>query len=393
MSATNAEQQYHPVAKILHWAVAGLIVTQYVLANLGERAAEAGNIVQRIALVANHKSVGITILVLALLRIGWRVFNAPPALPASMPGWQRAASALSHWSLYGLLIALPMTGWLMSSAAAFSVSYFSLFTLPDLVAPAEVLKDRLQMVHELLAKALFALALLHILAALKHHFIDKDNVLKRMSSLTGWILFGTLAIGVSVALAGDNKASPKEATQSAATTEAVEPAAAALWNIDYANSSIQFTGEQAGAPFNGEFKRWTAKLWFDAGTEPQGNFDVSIETGSADTNSGDRDSTLITEPWFHSDKYATARFLTSEMRSVDDGGFVATATLSIKGIATPVEFFFDVESSGTERRLSGSARLDRLALGVGTGDWEDTDTVGQYVDVKVQVVARAAPQN
>ncbi len=189
MNATNAESQYHPIAKILHWTVAGLIVTQYVLANLGEQAAEAGNIVQRIALVANHKSVGITILGLALLRIGWRIFNPPPALPASMPGWQRGASAVSHWSLYGLLLALPITGWMMSSAAAFSVSYFSLFTLPDLVAPAEALKDRLHAVHELLAKALFALAMLHILAALKHHFIDKDKVLRRMSSLTGWILF------------------------------------------------------------------------------------------------------------------------------------------------------------------------------------------------------------
>ncbi len=197
---------------------------------------------------------------------------------------------------------------------------------------------------------------------------------------------------MSVALAGDNKAVPKETAQSTAAPVAAEAIAAALWSIDYSNSSVQFTGEQAGAPFDGEFMRWTAKLWFDAGAKPQGSFDVSIETGSADTNSGDRDSTLITEPWFHIDKYPTAEFLTSEIRSADDNGFVASATLSIKGIATPVEFFFDVESSGTKRRLTGNARLDRLALGVGTGDWEDTDTVGQYVDVKVQVVATAEPQ-
>lgn len=392
MSANDAEPQYNSISRILHWAVAGLIVAQFTLARLAENAADSGEIVRQIGLLASHKSVGITVLGLAVLRLGWRFFHPPPALPASIPGWQRIASAVSHWSLYLLLISLPITGWLMSSAAAYSVSYFSLFTLPDLVAPAESLKDAMHEVHETLAKALFAIALLHILAALKHHFIDKDDVLKRMSSLTGWILFATLAVGVSVALASENKSAVSRLTPAASELNGAEQTAMALWDIDYTASSLTFTGEQAGAAFNGEFGRWTASLWFDAEAEPEGKFDVRIETGSADTNSTDRDTTLITEPWFHSDQYPNARFVSNTIRRADAGGFVATASLSIKGITTPVDFYFDVATNGSERRLSGRARLDRLALGVGTGDWEDTDTVGQYVDVQVDVVATAKPQ-
>jgi cytochrome b561 len=139
---------YTPTAKLLHWLVAGMIVVQFVLAQLADNAPSD---LRELALLANHKSVGITILVVAMVRVAWRLLHTPPALPATMPRWQVTASAISHWSLYALLFAVPVTGWLMSSASAYSVSWFNLFQLPDFVSPNPDLKDVFEEIHEIVA--------------------------------------------------------------------------------------------------------------------------------------------------------------------------------------------------------------------------------------------------
>jgi len=176
----SANLHYSPVAKLLHWLVAGLIVLQFILAKMAGIASEAGNAVRELALLANHMSVGITILVLAVLRLAWRQKNQPPALPSAMPQWQVTASHLSHWSMYALLFALPITGWLMSSASAYSVSWFNLFQLPNLVAPNPDAKAIFEETHETLGMLLLLVASLHIGAAMKHALFDKDGVLQRM---------------------------------------------------------------------------------------------------------------------------------------------------------------------------------------------------------------------
>lgn len=187
MNSTNSNTEYTPTAIILHWLVAALVVVQFVLANLGERAEDAEDLVRELALFANHRSVGITILVLAIIRLLWRWRNPPPPLPDCLPRWQVIASRISHWSLYGILLAMPLSGWLMSSAGDVSVSWFSLVQLPDFVAPDHELHEAFEEVHKLLAKLLFVLASLHILAALKHRLFDKDGVLQRMLSAPGGI--------------------------------------------------------------------------------------------------------------------------------------------------------------------------------------------------------------
>ena len=175
-------------AMFLHWSVAGLIVSQFVLAKLAENARHHDKILEQLALLANHKSVGITIIVLALIRLAYRLARPTPELPATMSRWQVTASKGSHVLLYGFLFALPVSGWLMSSAKAYSVSWFNLVALPDFVAPNEGLANFLQTSHYYLAEALFVIALVHILAAFKHHFIDKDDVLRSMSSKLSWML-------------------------------------------------------------------------------------------------------------------------------------------------------------------------------------------------------------
>jgi cytochrome b561 len=193
---TASAKTYDTVAKMLHWLIAAMIVLQFVLANLAEGAEESGSEFQQLVLLANHKSVGLTILTLAIVRLIWRFLHPPPA-PLAMPAWQRWASNISHWSLYVLLILLPVSGWIMSSAAAISVSWFNLFQLPDLVGANEVLEEVFEDLHESFAKLLFILAAIHLLAALKHTFLDRDGAIRRISSTLSIALFvAVIAAGV-----------------------------------------------------------------------------------------------------------------------------------------------------------------------------------------------------
>ena len=176
MSLRNTADRYGLVAQALHWAIVALILVQLTLAFVAKNLPLSP---AKVGVLANHKSFGITILALASIRLLWRLANRPPP-PPPMPRWQLLASRVSHFSLYALLFAMPITGWLMSSAANYPVSWFGTAQLPDLVAPDGELKQQLIDVHHLLAKALIALVLVHVAAALKHQFLDRDNLLYRM---------------------------------------------------------------------------------------------------------------------------------------------------------------------------------------------------------------------
>ncbi|MDY6947241.1 MAG: cytochrome b [Pseudomonadota bacterium] len=177
MQLKNDGSRYGVVAQLFHWTIVLLIIVQFILAN---RAGDLPLGSAKIAVLAQHKSFGITILALALLRLVWRWANPVPAEPLDIPRWQRIAARISHLALYALLLMTPLVGWLMSSARNFPVSWFGVVTLPDFIAPSKPAYEFLHETHELLAQTIFWLALLHAAAALKHHFIDKDNVLRRM---------------------------------------------------------------------------------------------------------------------------------------------------------------------------------------------------------------------
>ena len=131
-----------------------------------------------------HKWAGMTILILSALRLIWRITHRPPALPEavtrSMPGWQRAAHHGVHHLMYALFFAIPLVGWMYSSAAGFPIVLFGLIPLPDLVSKSPELADALKPWHGYLAYALAALVVMHIAAVIKHQIIDRDGLLSRM---------------------------------------------------------------------------------------------------------------------------------------------------------------------------------------------------------------------
>ena len=171
---------YNGPAKALHWLTAALILSAFPL---GVYMTGLQLSPTKLQLYSYHKWIGMTALLIALVRVVWRFTKGAPA-PLPAPAWQQKAASLTHVLLYALMLAVPLSGWMMSSAKGFPVVYLSVLPLPDLVGKNAELGDVLTQVHELLNFSLIALVGLHMAAALKHHFIDRDETLVRMSPLS-----------------------------------------------------------------------------------------------------------------------------------------------------------------------------------------------------------------
>ncbi len=179
--------RYTNVAIMFHWIVAALIVANIALAWIWPYATDA----TVRPLIDTHKSIGITVLGLVVLRLLWRLSHRPPALPAHHKLWERRAAHLAHWTLYAVMLAMPLSGWIMDSAfkdaAAHPNFYFGLFQWPRIEwimnldpATKKLVHDRAGAAHGLIADAIYLLVAVHIAGALKHQYIDKDNELARM---------------------------------------------------------------------------------------------------------------------------------------------------------------------------------------------------------------------
>lgn len=172
----NTPGNYGAVSKVFHWLSALLVIA---LLCIGLYMTNAEKSAQLIRIYDLHKSTGITVLALTALRVLWHFGSKRPPL-AAMPQWERLAAKASHFFLYFALFAMPLSGWLMSSAHGRAVKVFGMGPLPDLVGEDHAKAEFFEDVHEYLAWLLIAAILLHAAAALEHHFIDKDATLKRM---------------------------------------------------------------------------------------------------------------------------------------------------------------------------------------------------------------------
>lgn len=177
MAMRNTIDRYGSVAQSLHWVIVALVAVQIVLGIIG---ADLPVGMERLVTLSRHKSLGMTIFALMLLRLGWRLVNPVPALPAQIPRLEQRLARATHWTFYALLLAMPVVGWISSSASNLTVSWFGLFTFPDLVETDKELATSAKALHRAMAWTLMALVSLHAAAALRHHFLLKDSVLARM---------------------------------------------------------------------------------------------------------------------------------------------------------------------------------------------------------------------
>lgn len=178
MSLRNSENAYGPVAKLLHWSMALLILG---LIGLGLYMTSEPDGDPKWALYDLHKTIGSGVFVLLLVRMVWRKVSPPPAMPLSMDKLEQLAAHAGHAMLYLMMLALPVTGYLDSSFGGYHLSFFGLFDVPMIFDKDQALLEFFATAHSYIAYGLMAVLAAHILAALKHHFISKDDVLRRMT--------------------------------------------------------------------------------------------------------------------------------------------------------------------------------------------------------------------
>ena len=174
---TSLPTRYTATAIALHWLIFTLIACGFALALYMTGLPLSP---QKLKYISWHKWIGVTVFALALARVCWRLTHRAPALPASIPAWQRSAASATHVLLYGLIIAIPLTGWLMSSAFGVQTVYLGIVPLPNPLARDQELAELLKSFHVLLNYTMLSLVFIHAAAALKHHYLDKDDVLARM---------------------------------------------------------------------------------------------------------------------------------------------------------------------------------------------------------------------
>lgn len=173
----TAATRYTGVAVALHWLIALALLANLAL---GLSMTEMALSPLKLRLYAYHKWLGVSIFVLVFVRIAWRIGHAPPPPPAGQRGWERTAAGVAHLLLYLLTLAVPLSGWLFSSAKGFQTVWFGVVPIPDLLGKDALLAELLVAAHRNLNVLMAALVLLHAGAALRHHLVARDDVLARM---------------------------------------------------------------------------------------------------------------------------------------------------------------------------------------------------------------------
>lgn len=177
MQIKNTQDRYGAVTILFHWVIALLIIGMLAIGLYMVRLPTG---ILKLTLFGWHKEIGILILTIAIARVAWWFMNIMPALPESLPYWQKISARTVAFAFYFFMFAMPITGWLISSAAGIQVSVFGWYTLPNLIAPDDQLRILFSTIHVWLAYFLIGAICLHVAAALQHHFINKDDILRRM---------------------------------------------------------------------------------------------------------------------------------------------------------------------------------------------------------------------
>lgn len=424
--------RYSAVAIALHWLIAIAILSMIPMGWwMSGAIVEPDSQALAYRVFQIHKSIGFLILALTVLRIVWRLTHPVPALPGAMKGWEQFAARATHAAFYALMLALPLTGWAYVSTGwavvtdtplAVATSWFGLFTIPHLPfiehASEAVRRTTAWMAmgaHSKLAWGMIVLVVLHVAAALKHQFLDRDGVLSHMipvlphgddahgvvpepTPAVRWAerLAGVafvVVIGVAFGLAA--KPAPKTEGQAVASAPAAAPAAdaavtpgaAAAWTVDKAASTIQFTGTHTGKAFTGQFEQWDAQVWFDPADLAGSKAVVTVQTGTAKTGDSTQEGSLPGAEWFDTATYPTARFEATAFKALGGNRYEATGTLRIKTTTVPVvlPFTFD-EASGTAT-VAGKLELDRTALNMGMMSDAGGDWVSKAIGVEIKVKA------
>lgn len=406
---SNTPLRYRPMAIILHWAIAALLVFQL---GLGWHMADMPRSAVMFAAFQFHKSIGMAILLLSLLRVAVRVVLHRPA-PVEGPRWQTLLASGVHGLLYLFMIGGPLTGWALVSTASVAVPtlLFHAIPLPHLPI-SHGWHDGIEAGHSLLAWLGAGLIALHIGGALKHQLAARREewVVPRMMpahvrSVWGAVVLALGALGVSFALplviyrAGPvaaapvapvvpvaSQAPPVEETPVAAASAEPDKPLTHDWAIE-PGGRLGFSATVNGGPVEGRFGKWTGKVTYDPDHPQTAKLAVTVQLASASSGDQTRDSMLQGPEFFGSSPMGRAVFTASGFKPLGGDKFSADGALAINGVKVPVTLLFDLKVAEDKATVKGSAKLDRIALHVGTGQWSATDQIGAEVGLSFSLKA------
>lgn len=414
-ASTSQQQRYTAVAIALHWAIALLIIGLLAVGWIMDDFIAGGPGSPKTAIIQLHKSFGITVLLLTIARILWRVMNPPPPEPA-MPAAQKLLANGVHILLYVLMLAMPLTGWIMASAEIDKHETLFFGTVPVYVPgipglPAETrepLAETFEFLHHNLAWVIVGLLALHVAGAVKHQFVDKDGLMARIApGIFGrtqgpvdnghgaiWA-FGASAVVFAAVAALSFSAPPANTAPPAATiAEDQAPASKApAWIVDYEKSTIAFKSAYMGRAFQGAFPGWTAQIQLDTDapahpdTPIDGYVRVSIPTSKISTGEPYFDDNVTQGDWFDVAKHPEAVFeVKGGIFKLSDTQYEATGVLTLKGVDYPVRLPFTLAITGKTAVMHGEVTLKRLAMGIGKGTAAEAKGDAEWVQDDVGVV-------
>lgn len=425
--------RYSTVAIVLHWMIATLVLFEV---GLGLRM-EAAHGSAKFVIFQLHKSIGLTILLLMLLRLVWRLRHRPVGVAAH--GWERTLAHTVHLAFYAILLALPISGWIIVSTSRIVVPtlLYGVIPWPDvpgLAALATTTRNGwhavAEFIHVNLVTVIYAVFALHVLGALKHYLIDRDGGIARMvpgvrqgsradprliaiaigvllAAGLGWQwlpvrLFPTAAATVTalpapaapVAPAPLAASSPAPSVETPTTAAAAAPANSAApatptlasWKIAR-SSTLRFRTSWSGDAIAGGFTRFDGDIDFNPDMLDQSHVEIRVDTGSAFTGDAQRDETLKSADWFSIGAYAGATFKADRFRKVGTDRYVATGTLRLKGVTLPISLPFTLRIDGDRATMRGNATIDRIAYKIGEGEYASTTEIPAAVKLDIAVEA------
>lgn len=377
--AQHHPDRYGDIAVALHWLIAVLIIGLLSIGKYMTGLDEADPL--RFSLTQWHKTFGILVLMLVSLRLIWRVTHDTPEHPEEAPAWEKVAAGLSHFGFYLLMFVVPFTGWLMVSASPLNIDtyLFNVIPWPHLppfseLANKELWEHRFHDAHHFSTTAMIILLLLHVGAALKHHWINHDDVLVRMlpdfSHHGIWRIFAsivalTLITGVGL-----------YASQKSATTARVTAGS---------TGQVSFVLPVSGVETTGQFV--TSELDLVLSDKPENNkLTATVDMTSGSTGNPQDDSSMLQEDWFNVESFPTASYQSISITPDGENRYKTTGTLSIKGTSLPIEFVITVTDTDDGRRAQGEFEFNRLNYGLGAMQHPDDHTVGLSAGVQFYIV-------
>ena len=401
MSVLNTPRSYGAIARSFHWltfVLIAMLIPSGIVANGMAHAIEAGDtsvvVADAIWLFSLHKTLGVTLFAVAILRILWALTQPKPS---SLHPERRAETFLAemvHWLLYGTLVLVPLSGWISHAASTgFAPIWWPLGQGLPLVPKSEAVKDIAGNLHIIFERVLVLSLLLHVAGALKHHFWDRDDTLRRMVSgtaagaetehaatfvppLAAVVVFAVaLGIGAGMGLF--------RVEAGAADTPALE-AVASEWQVT--EGEIAFSVLQFGSAVEGRFADWTAEISFDpdapAGDAPVGSVTTTMSVASVTV--GSVTSQALGADYFAADAHPAAVYTGDIFRGED--GYRADGILTLKGREQPVSFPFELTVDGNTAQLIATLSLQRTDFGIGEAVDEASLSLG--VDVALSLTAQ-----